>query len=286
MNWIKPGYQQTKFTRAKNIFLLALITFINISTSVKAQSVKPAPPAVRFVPPPPPPSNRVITSGRQQGGASRGDCPAVDKPLTALVPASKQALKGKPKSNSALNHWQAVWGLTVASHPTLWFYVPYPLTAKQPIEFVLQDAEGNNIYKTSLLVVQKQPSLVEIKIPSTTKPLAIGKMYQWYFLVGCNTDVLPFVKGWVQRVAINSNFKRQLQAASPQQRAALLAANGIWYDALSTLAFLRREVPNDRSLISNWINLLDSGGLKVLSDEAIFITPNQTNANSLQPISQ
>lgn len=285
MNWIKSRYRQ-QFTRAKKVFLLALVTFISISTAVEAQSVKPAPTAVRFVPPPPPPSNRVITSGRQQGGASRGDCPAVDKPLTALVPASKQALKGKPKSNPALNHWQAVWGLTVASHPTLWFYVPYPLTAKQPIEFVLQDAEGNNIYKTSLLVAQKQPSLVEIKIPSTTIPLAIGKMYQWYFLVGCNPDAPPFVKGWVHRVAINSNLKRQLQRTTPQERAALLAANGIWYDALSTLARARREAPKDRSLISNWVNLLDSGGLKALTGEPIPSTPNQTNANRLQPISQ
>lgn len=285
MNWARISYQQLKLTRAKNIFLLALLTLISSSSYAKAEKVKPAPPVVHFVPPPPP-STQVIISGRQRGGASRGDCPAVDKPLTALVPASKQALKGKPKSNPALNHWQAVWGLTVASHPTLWFYVPYPLTAKQPIEFVLQDAEGNNIYKTSLLLVQKQPSLVEIKIPSTTIPLAIGKMYQWYFLVGCNADAPPFVKGWVQRVAINSNFKRQLQAASPQQRAALLATKGIWYDALSTLAQLRLEDPNDGIFISNWVNLLSSGGLKVLSGEPMPSTSNQTNTNRLQPISQ
>lgn len=285
MNWAKISYQQSKLTRTKNIFLLALLTLISSSSYAKAEKVKPAPPFVHFVPPPPP-STQVIISGRQRGGASRGDCPAVDKPLTALVPASWQALKGKQKSNPALNRWQAVWGLTIASHPSVWFYVPYPLTAKQPIDFVLQDTEGNNVYKTSLLVVQKQPSLIEIKIPSTSRPLEIGKMYQWYFLVGCNTDAPPFVKGWIQRIAINSTFKRQLQAASPQQRTALLAANGIWYDALSTLAFLRREAPNDGNLISNWVNLLSSGGLKALSNEPILSIPNQTNANRLQPISQ
>ncbi|NJR66226.1 MAG: DUF928 domain-containing protein [Leptolyngbyaceae cyanobacterium CRU_2_3] len=66
--------------------------------------------------------------GRQRGGGSRGDCPLITQPLTALAP---ETVAG------------AVGGLTTEDHPTFWFYVPYALTDEHPAEFVLLDEQIN-----------------------------------------------------------------------------------------------------------------------------------------------
>ncbi len=205
-------------------------------------------------------------AGRQRGAASRGECSTVNQPLTALVPATQETLSEiNQENNSALNKWQSVWGLTSVESPTLWFYVPYRLTAQLPVNFVLQDERGKTIYKTSF-TSEMQPGIVSFRLPSGTR-LELNKMYQWYLAINCNTQVPIFVKGWVQRVVPNPALMSKLKAATPQERAALYAANGIWYDALTTLAELRNANPGDATLLNNWASLLDSVKLESLAQQ-------------------
>lgn len=263
MNWIKLRHQQMRFALA---IALALFSFTTCLTRIQAQPTKPVDSPVRFVPPPPP--NLGAPSGRQRGGASRGECPNVNKPLTALVPATQKSL-GEKRGNPALNTFESVWGLTVAAHPTLWFYVPYSLTAKLPIEFVLQDDQGKEVYKTSFKASQTQPGIVSLHLPSTEKPLEIGKMYHWYFIIDCDPDAPPLVEGWVQRVAPNPTLASQLQKATPRQRVALYAQQGIWHDALTTLAELRSANSGDAALSNDWVSLLQSVNLEAIATEPI-----------------
>lgn len=221
---------------------------------------------VIFEPPPPPPDIK-ITSGRRTGGSSRGDCPVASKPLTALVPASWKSSE-KPGLDPAISGWESVWGLTTAQSPTLWFYVPHALTSKQYIQFVLEDEFGKNVYKTSIAVNQSQPSIMGVKIPSTTN-LKVDQKYHWYFLINCDSNTTPWVEGWIQRVAVNTTLKNQLSKASPQQQAAIYATNGIWYDSLNTLAQLRQKNPENPILIKEWTNLLTSVGLQEIASEPI-----------------
>jgi hypothetical protein len=199
---------------------------------------------IRFVPPPVP--NGSSPQGRSRGGASRSDtCKVADRPLTALVPTNDNF----------------VWGLTVSERPTFFFYVPYYLTADSPIEFVLQDEQKNTLYQTYLNVSQTRPGIVKVTMPDTIAPLEINKMYRWYFLIYCNLDDPVFVEGWVQRIVANPDLKVRLENSTLQQQSRLLANNGIWYDALSTLANLRSSKPKDRSLSRDWQSLLESAGL-------------------------
>ena len=249
-------------------FALAQACFFSYSSLVEAQTAKPElSSVVRFVPPTVLVDRNVI-SGRRQGGASRrGQCSNVRNPITALVPATQETLGGEQGEDPALNRWESVWGLTTDETPTLWFYVPYQLTAQLPVTFVLQDKQGKTIYKTSF-ASETQPGIVSFRLTTKTR-LEVGKMYQWYFAIDCGTQVPIFVKGWVQRVAPNPSLMNQLKAATPRERAALYATNGIWHDALTTLASLRNTNPTDATLLKDWVSLLDSVGLEAVANEQL-----------------
>lgn len=163
-------------------------------------------------------------SGRRTDGGSRGECPRVDFPLTALVPESN-------------------WGRTLEARPTLWFYVPYSPESVLGGEFVLQDEAGNNdIYRLPFQLSQT-PGLVRLTIPDTQEPLKKGNWYRWYFTLFCDrgNDKPPgliFVQGWVQQIPLTPTLENQLNAAKPREDQVYIA-NRIWFDALNHVANLR-----------------------------------------------
>ena len=205
--------------------------------------------------------------GRKGGTGSRGDCFALGMPLTALVPTSNL-------------------GLTVNSNPTFWFYVPYKPDDALSGEFSLQDEQNNEVYRTPF-TLPGTPGIVSISLPSTKAPLEIGKRYRWYFKIYCplqessEPSTPAFVQGWVQRVSlndINPNLESQLKAGkTPLERIALYAENGIWHEALTGLAELRRTSPRDVTLDDDWADLLRSVGLERLVQEPLT-GPVKTNS--------
>ncbi len=218
--------------------------------------------------------------GQRQDAGTRGGCPAVDRPLTALVPIVKRTADEDQSSNPKMTTWESVLGLTVAERPTFWFYVPYSLTPRQDIEFVLQDDKGNEVYRSLLTASDTSPGVVGFELPSTEAPLAVGKMYHWFFTIYCNPEnreVHPFVHGWVQRVALNPSLKRQLAQATPQETVALYRANDIWYEAVTSLAKLRRKNPENAPHIDEWAKLLQSVNLEAIAQKPITsaLTPKK-----------
>jgi hypothetical protein len=194
------------------------------------------------------------------GGASRGQCPAVQKSLTAIVPATEQVLaKGSTYPITVTN----VWGLTVQQHPTFWFYVPYQNGSVYPAEFVLQDSQENDVYRTRIELPQV-PGIIGVSLPANVAPLEVNKSYRWYFKVACTQQMKnsPYVEGVVQRINPSLGLAQQLQTANPERKAEIYAANGIWYDTLTTLAQLRFANPNNPTLATDWMNLLQENGLK------------------------
>jgi hypothetical protein len=249
---------------------------------VRAQSTT----SIRFVPPPPPiQANRGAPTGRSRGGASRGSCQVSKEPLTAIVPATSNTYSHKQAQINNNNTSEIVFAQTVSERPSFWFYIPYKLTSNIPIEFVLQDERGKNDV-TSLTVTSSTPGVAKISFPATSAPLEVGKMYHWYFLVYCDTNRPVFVEGWIQRVATQPTLNERLQKAMPRESVALLASNGIWYDAIAQLATLRQTNPNDANLIVDWKSLLESVGLDAIASEPIvdccsfFETPADKSGDS------
>lgn len=255
---IFPNFNKYKFK-----FLWAVVFLVGLSTINAVQAeVKSKTKNIQFVPPPPP--SRGMPSGRQQGAASRGGCPVTDKKLTAIVPAF--AIASQQERPLATRY--SVGGLTTAKHPSFWFYVPY--TGFQlPIEFVLQNEQGKNVYKSSLKIEHQQAGFIQVLISPRADSLQVGKIYQWFFLVNCDSEAPPFVEGWVQRVSPTPTLTNQLKSASPEQKIALYAQNGLWYDALNALAQLRLSNPNDPNLMQDWKNLLSAAQTAEIANEPI-----------------
>lgn len=220
---------------------------------------------VNFVQQPELPNNGAPV-GRRQGAAGRGNC-ALEPPLTALVPAVNKTLdEGQAKATYVL-------GKTTAEHPTFWFYLPYSPKSLRSVEFVLQEGD-EDVYRTPIAPPQK-PGIVSFRLPSTATPLEIDKQYRWFLKINFNcdsqqlSDGKDYVEGWVQRVQLSPNLTRQLEAATPQQRIALYAENGIWHEALTTLADLRLVDAQDATLQDDWTELLQSTGLADIASKPI-----------------
>lgn len=190
----------------------------------------------------PTPPSQGSPGGRQQGGASRGDC-RVFESLTALVPATQ----GK------------VWGQTVSDRPAFWFYVPSELTEKTPIEFTLQDENDQYIYNTRFNAAKTKSGLIRLAIPTTAKPLEVGKSYTWTFSVYCDPkkpSSAVFVQGTIRRVALDQQLKSRLTNQPTIEQVKLYAANGIWFEAFDGLAELYRREAKDSTVTSAWGSLL------------------------------
>lgn len=228
---------------------------------------------LRLADPPLPPSGTPI--GRRRGAAGRGSC-TINLPLTALVPAIEKRV-GALKATY-------VWGITIATHPTFWFYVPDSSTSLQRVEFVLQDEQDNDVWRTSVSLPQK-PGVISVRLPSSLKALQINQNYHWFFkteiAASCNRQqpviAKDLVEGWVQRVSPTPTLASQLKTAPPNQQIALYAQNGLWYDALTSLAELRRINPQDGTLNADWQELLQSVGLGDIASKSLVecCTPAQ-----------
>ncbi|GAP94105.1 membrane protein related to metalloendopeptidase [Leptolyngbya sp. NIES-2104] len=188
----------------------------------------------------PTPPSQGSPDGRQQGGASRGDCRSFEQ-LTALVPSTQ----GK------------VWGKTISDRPSFWFYLPSELTEKTPIEFTLQDENDQYIYNTRFSAAKTKSGLIRLTVPATAKPLEVGKSYTWTFSVYCDPtkpSSSVFVQGSIQRVTLDQSLKNRLANQVAFQQVQLYAENGIWFEAFDGLAELYRK---DRAINSAWGSLLE-----------------------------
>jgi Domain of Unknown Function (DUF928) len=177
--------------------------------------------------------------------------------LTALVPKNKI-------------------GRTVSDSPTFFFYLPQ--TDAELAEFILQDENYNVIYQQDL-TIKNLSGVIGVSIPANTNvpPLEVGKNYTWKFTVVCDPEDRSSdwpESGIVRRVEVSADILRKLENANPRQKTVIYAENGIWQDALSTLAAARRVNPNDTDLVADWKSLLDSVELgEIVAEPMLPIEP-------------
>src|SRR5512136_1042617 len=174
-----------------------------------------------------PPNRGLPGEGRQEGGGVRGgNCPNIQNKLIPLVPSTNM-------------------GLTVAEYPTLYWYVPETSGTETPapeMEFVLQDEDGKEVYNSGKLPAMTGAGIASYTLPAkASKPLEVGKNYQWFFSIICNPDDRSGdvrVQGWVKRVEKSQTLAQELEAASEKERPFIYARESLWFDTLSSLAQL------------------------------------------------
>lgn len=200
----------------------------------------------------PPPDDQ--EPNRTTGAGSRsGQCPqdatipaANTPPLMALVPTTNR-------------------GLTVAEHPTFWVYLP-KTTAKQVVLSIRE--EGTKHHSQAFFPITTTSSIISFKPSDNSPPLEVGKIYQWAVVLVCGERPSPndpAIASWVRRVAPSQPTNQ----GTFLEQAAWYGEQGIWYDALDSLAEARRTQSNSQALTGIWTDFLNSVGLEAISTELL-----------------
>ncbi|PPT07550.1 Membrane protein related to metalloendopeptidase [Geitlerinema sp. FC II] len=203
-------------------------------------------------------------------GACDLDLEETSTPLTPLVPEND-------------------FGITLQGYPTFFVYVPeLPDTAA--IEFVVTEWEFNetesgtdvsdrDLYATTV-DAPEEAGILALTLPSqdeagnTIEPLRVEGNYTWFVRVICDAERPTrygpdiWVEAWVKRLNPSDRFAATLASATSLQRQELYAETGVWYDALATLAELRRDDPTP-AVDAAWRELLESVGLNEVADESL-----------------
>jgi len=190
------------------------------------------------------------------GGGTRGGCERSQKPPIPLVPASNI-------------------GTTAAEYPTFFWYMPR--TRASAIEFLLQDARDNEVYRVeyeldkSARGVAGASDIMSLTLPAfaNISPLALNQEYNWALALICNpTDRSAdlVVESGIKRVSTDSALVQRIQQATPQDRVALYADARLWHETVGTLLQLRRTNPNNEEVERAWQKLLTSAGLSLSSN--------------------
>lgn len=172
-------------------------------------------------------------------------------------------------------------GLTASAYPTFFWYMPRNNAAA--LEFALSDSNNQEVYSSKFVLTQNKdnafaPGIIGLQLPNfpNLSPLEITKKetekYHWQLAIHCERQNLfsgVSIDGTIQRVALDPNLASKLQTATLQERVALYAENRLWYDTVAALAELRRQNPNDSSLVEAWKKLLDSVNLGAIRDVPI-----------------
>jgi hypothetical protein len=181
--------------------------------------------------------------GNQSAGGSRGECPDTEIPLTVLMPDSN-------------------FGLTTTEQPTLWFYLPYTADEVAFGLFSLQTATGEDVGEPlDISLPSESPGFVSLTLPESLKLETLETDYRWYLELYCGEDDSPaYVSGWLQQVEPTPELSRQLADEKIASDTAYANAT-IWYDAISVIASLRTEDPDNADLLERWTTLLTANGV-------------------------
>jgi hypothetical protein len=207
------------------LLTLALAFAIVFPGAVRAQgeAVQYTPPAKDLAP-------------RRVGGNSRGLPEAV--PAVAVLAPDHLAL-------------------TVSERPTLYWYLSAPTTAR--IEVVVVDPRDARPV-VEAVVAGERAGIQAFGLAERGARLEPGVAYEWSVAVVVDPaqrsrDVVA--GGAVQRIEPSAALQSRLAAAGAGNRAAVLAAEGIWYDALAALS----EPPGDARARARRAAVLEQAGL-------------------------
>jgi len=203
-------------------------------------------PAVTLALPTPP--DQGAPTGRQRGGASRGDC-ADYQDLTALVPVVDGI----------------VWSQTSSPTPDFFFYVPEALSADMPLELVVQDREDNYVFRQQFSV-DAPPGILSIPVTSEDAGLSPGEAYHWTFSIYCDAarpSASVSVFGTIQRVddAVVITPDAPLTPDRQLDLAQQYAETGLWHEAMALTLSLHSTNSDDTEYLEMLEALLESAGI-------------------------
>lgn len=185
-------------------------------------------------------------------------------------------LKGTQRFTTLLPQSQI--GLTLNSHPTFFWYVPQ--ASATTAQFLLMSQNDSQVVYETTLNLPTKTGIVSFTLPATVKPLEVGQRYHWFLTINCNMadrNGNPSAEGWIERTAPSAELSEKIQQTAARDLPALYADQGIWYEALTSLAQLRQASPTDATLTSSWERLLKSAGLGAFATEPFVKSLSASN---------
>jgi len=159
---------------------------------------------------------------------------------------------------------------TIAARPTFFVYIP--LYQAEIAEFILSDDQDNVLYETTF-ALPSQSGVVGIQLPPEVPELEVDRFYNWALNIVCepNDRSLDWrVESFIQRRGLPSSLETALNQTPLRDRPAFFARQGLWHDALATLAQLRLANPQDQGLKDDWSSLLTSVDLQPIAQEPLL----------------
>jgi Domain of Unknown Function (DUF928) len=205
-----------------------------------------------------PPSNEGKPKSTSSAGSrSNWQCPqdatstttsSNQTPIMSLVP---------PDSN---------YGLTTAEHPTFLVYLPQTSVKQLVLSLI---TENNQLYSQTFIPIKGEPGIISIKSADSSPTLEVGKNYQWALELICGEKPSPndpVISSWVRRVALP---QLQSQQRTTLEQADIYSEQGIWYDAVITLAQIRNAQHNNQVIANIWTDFLKSVGLEAIATQPL-----------------
>ena len=225
--------------------------------------------AITFIPPNEEPPRQT------QGGASRGD-------VTFIPPSDDPPINtGGAGSRDSASELTALlpsghYGQTTQGHPSFFVYVPRTSARLAFFTVLTEDGEGH--YQGYVPITEM--GVMRLELPDVAPALDMGQTYEWHFALVTEERLRPDsprVSGWVRRVAPDEDLKAVVGQSKGRRSLSLANAygrQGIWYDALSTLADLRQTRPDASAVSQSWDDLLNQVGLAAIANEPFLDIPD------------
>ena len=232
------------------LIFLSIISSMGIGYMVVAQEVADLPPAPSTGTP----------EGTSSAGGTRGE-----SHIKRMCNSNNQSLVYLLDSG--------IRDFTIAAHPIFWLYSSYTPGQIDYLEFTLAEvATTKTIYRTKVNL-QERSGIMGIALPQEKQyALEPNKDYSWNLQVYCSQqDYKPdlIFKGWLRRLPITASLQKDL-TAFPTRHYSVYLENNILYDALTNLARLRKEKPNDPQITKAWNQLLRDLGREELIPQPIL----------------
>jgi hypothetical protein len=154
-------------------------------------------------------------------------------------------------------------GLTTVEQPSLFWYQSKPAAAR----FELTLLQENKIQPLMQVQVERAAAagIQRLRLSDHGVKLRPGVEYQWVVALitdpeNRSTDLVA--SGVIQRVELTEELGAKVRSADPSERAAVYAAAGIWYDALSAVSDQIEAHPQEAAWRAVRSDLLSQVGLE------------------------
>lgn len=151
---------------------------------------------------------------------------------------------------------QTHWGETTQPQPTFWVFLS---EAGRTVKLSLAPEGGDKVLYTATYADIPQVGVSRLVAPEGVPALEPDVPYRWTLSVDCpdESGEAPETTGIVVRRSPSDELAQQLAEADTEDRIALLASNGFWYDTLTEVGDWRLRDPQSDDAFLAWASLLE-----------------------------